>query len=106
MYNDAYAFTHLEPYAYFHGGYNEFYPTGNFIARMNLQQEPYTTEFISPNYDMPAGRNYHTITSVGRYLYMYGGNDGKRALDELWRFDSDKEIWEYATIFGAHPTPR
>ena len=44
---DNYAFAHIEPYVYFHGGYNENYPTGNFMARMNLEEDPLNPEIIS-----------------------------------------------------------
>lgn len=87
--NDAYAFAYVEPYVYSHGGYNENFHTGNFIARLKISEEPLVTEMISPNYDMPSGRSYHTITAVGKYLYMFGGHDGRSALDELWRFDAE-----------------
>ena len=33
---DAYAFAHIEPYVYFHGGYSELHHQGNFISRINV----------------------------------------------------------------------
>ena len=37
---------------------------------------------------------------------MFGGNDGEKALDELWSFDAEKEISEYIDIYGIQPSRR
>ena len=103
---DAYAFAHIEPYVYFHAGYSDTHPTGNFISRLNINEEPLKAEIISPSYDMPAGRSYHSITAIGNKLYMFGGHDGDKALDELWSFDVDNEHWEYIEIKGIKPSRR
>ena len=55
---------------------------------------------------MPSGRSYHSLTAIGNKLYMFGGNDGEKALDELWSFDAEKEIWEYIDIYGIQPSRR
>ena len=92
---DAYAFAHIEPYVYFHGGYTTTHSVGNFISRLNINEEPLKAEIISPTFDMPSGRSYHSLTAIGNKLYMFGGYDGETALDELWALDSDQEKWEY-----------
>ena len=74
---DAYGFALIEPYVYLHGGYSDLYPTGNFISRINVNKEPYIAEIISPSFDMPAGRSYHSLTAIGNKLYMFGGHDGQ-----------------------------
>ena len=87
---DAYAFTYIDPYVYFHGGYSTTHPVGNFISRLNMNEEPLKAEIISPTFDMPSGRSYQSLTAIGNKLYMFGGLDGELALDELWAFDEDK----------------
>ena len=84
---DVYAFAHIEPNVYFHGGYTLTHHTGNFISRLNMNEEPLKAEIISPSFDMPSGRSYHSLTAIGNKLYMFGGHDGEIALDELWAFD-------------------
>ena len=86
---DVYAFAHIEPYVYFHGGYTLTHPVGNFISRLNMNDEPLKAEIISPSFDMPSGRSYHSLTAIGNKLYMFGGHDGEIALDELWAFDTN-----------------
>ena len=86
---DVYAFAHIEPYVYFHGGYTTTHPVGNFISRLNMNEEPLKADIISPTFDMPSGRSYHSLTAIGNKLYMFGGYDGETALDELWALDSD-----------------
>ena len=103
---DAYAFAHIEPYIYFHGGYSTEYHMGHFISRLNMNEESLQAEIISPNVDIPSGRSYHSLTAIGNKLYMFGGNDGERALDELWSFDVEKEKWEYIETFGEQPSRR
>ena len=71
-----------------------------------MNEEPYTAKIISPSFDMPAGRSYHSLTSIGNKLYMFGGHDGKQTLDELWAFDVDKEKWAYIEIYGIKPAHR
>ena len=92
---DAYAFAHIEPYVYLHAGFSDLYPMGNFVSRIKVDEEPFKAEIISPTFDMPAGRLYHSLTAIGNKLYMFGGHNGVNALDELWAYDVDKEIWEY-----------
>ena len=103
---DSYAFAHIEPYVYFHGGYNENYPTGNFMARINLEEDPLNTEIISYSIDMPSGRSYHSLTAVGNKLYMFGGHDGEKTLDELWSYDVGEAKWDYIPSFGINPSKR
>ena len=103
---DVYGFAQIEPYVYFHSGYSTTHPAGNFISRINMSEEPLKAEIISPTFDMPSGRSYHSLTAIGNKLYMFGGHDGEKALDELWAFDSDQEAWEYIEIYGIQPSRR
>jgi len=103
---DAYAWAYSAPNVYFHGGYHSSYPVGNFIAKINLSVEPLQTVEEAASYDMPSGRSYHTITPVGSKLYMFGGNDGTKPLDELWIYSSDTNIWEFKEVFGTKPARR
>jgi Galactose oxidase, central domain len=35
----------------------------------------------------PSGRYYHTVTSVGSKLFVFGGKIGKTALNDMWALD-------------------
>jgi hypothetical protein len=35
----------------------------------------------------PSGRYYHTVTSVGSKLFIFGGKIGKTTLNDMWAFD-------------------
>ena len=89
----CYAFEYVEPYVYFHGGYDENEIKGNFIASVDLREEPLLTEIISLGADFPKGRSYHSLTAIGHKLYMFGGFDGVDVLDEFWEFDTITEVW-------------
>ncbi len=36
----------------------------------------------------PSPRQGHTFTSIGKFLYCFGGTDGKRSFDSLFVFDT------------------
>jgi hypothetical protein len=56
----------------------------------------------------PAGREDHTWTvdADGRYAYLYGGRDGARELDDLWRYDLRRDRWRRVTPRGRGPGAR
>ena len=89
----CYAFEHVEPYVYFHGGYDDNKIKGNFIASIDLRMEPLVTKKVAPTADFPKGRSKHSLTAIGNKLYMFGGSDGEAVLDEFWEFDTIKEDW-------------
>ena len=41
----------------------------------------------------PAHRQGHLILAAKDRLYVFGGNDGARVIDDFWSFDSAREKW-------------
>jgi N-acetylneuraminic acid mutarotase len=58
--------------------------------------------------DGPAAREDHTWTvdAEGRYAYLFGGRDGARVFDDLWRFDLASDAWERLRPRGGTPAAR
>jgi hypothetical protein len=56
----------------------------------------------------PAAREDHTWTvdADGRFAYLFGGRDGARTFDDLWRYDLATDAWQRLTPRGAKPAPR
>ena len=56
----------------------------------------------------PAAREDHTWTvdREGRFAYLFGGRDGDREFDDLWRYDLAKDTWKRISPKGATPEPR
>ncbi len=56
----------------------------------------------------PSAREDHTWTvgAGGRAAYLFGGRAGGRALDDLWRFDLQRDRWQRVTVKGERPQAR
>ena len=56
----------------------------------------------------PAAREDHTWTvdGEGRFAYLFGGRDGDREFDDLWRYDLTSDTWKRISPKGATPEPR
>jgi hypothetical protein len=56
----------------------------------------------------PAAREDHTWTvdGEGRYAYLFGGRDGSKDFDDLWRYDLQNDSWEKLSPPGGSPQPR
>ena len=50
-----------------------------------------TTNFV-PSVDLGC-RAAHSCDKVGNFLYIFGGWNGKKALNDLYVLDLDKLIW-------------
>ncbi|XP_065826736.1 leucine-zipper-like transcriptional regulator 1 [Oscarella lobularis] len=53
-----------------------------------------------------ARRSKHTIVSWGTAIYVFGGDNGKRMLNDLLRFDCQDNSWGRVVTTGAPPAPR
>eukprot|EP00210_Caulerpa_lentillifera_P002561 g2456.t1 len=47
-----------------------------------------------------------SITEDGRKLYLFGGFDGSRSLNDLYTFDIEKQIWNSISTLNACPQGR
>lgn len=73
-----------------------------------------TVEFNQPSWRRitpargPAAREDHTWTvdDEGRYAYLFGGRDGGKDFDDLWRYDLENDSWERLSPPGGSPQPR
>ena len=55
---------------------------------------------------LPCGRCGHTMNTYKDSLYVFGGYDGKRWLNDLYQFNTQSLVWSQVTITGPSPQPR
>ncbi|XP_062507992.1 leucine-zipper-like transcriptional regulator 1 isoform X2 [Corticium candelabrum] len=53
-----------------------------------------------------ARRSKHTVVSWGDAIYVFGGDNGKRMLNDLLRFDCKDNSWGRVVSTGSPPAPR
>lgn len=51
-------------------------------------------------------RSKHTVVAYKDAMYVFGGDNGKRMLDDLLRFDVKEKSWGRAFATGTPPAPR
>ncbi|KAG6976039.1 hypothetical protein JG688_00001761 [Phytophthora aleatoria] len=57
--------------------------------------------------DCPAGRYGHAVASVDdEKMFVFGGWDGKKSMNDLWVFDSTTFTWRRPKCSGKPPSPR
>jgi hypothetical protein len=58
--------------------------------------------------DGPSAREDHTLTvdEMGDGAYLFGGRAGRRAFDDLWRYDLVADRWELLDPAGDRPEAR
>lgn len=54
----------------------------------------------------PSARACHTLTRLGRKLYMYGGYDGAKCFNDIDVLDLDTMTWIQPNVSGALPQAR
>jgi hypothetical protein len=52
----------------------------------------FSNQFVRVNVDLGC-RAAHSCDKVGNFLYIFGGWNGKKALNDLYVLDLDKLIW-------------
>ncbi|XP_063992111.1 leucine-zipper-like transcriptional regulator 1 [Diachasmimorpha longicaudata] len=73
---------------------------GPFGTVHRWQQMPDCDEFVG------ARRSKHTVVSYKDAIYVFGGDNGKRMLNDLLRFDVKEKSWGRAFATGTPPAPR
>ena len=53
--------------------------------------------------NIPCARNAHSITVVGKNLFLYGGHSGNKHLKDLYIFNSEINEWSEPNFFGSAP---
>ncbi|XP_053997086.1 leucine-zipper-like transcriptional regulator 1 [Hylaeus anthracinus] len=73
---------------------------GPFETVHRWQRMPEFDEFVG------ARRSKHTVVAYKDAIYVFGGDDGKRMLNDLLRFNVKEKYWGPALAAGAPPAPR
>ncbi|KAL0099827.1 hypothetical protein PUN28_019914 [Cardiocondyla obscurior] len=73
---------------------------GPFETVHRWQRMPECDEFVG------ARRSKHTIVAHKDDIYVFGGDNGKRMLNDLLRFDVKEKSWGRAFATGTPPAPR
>ena len=54
----------------------------------------------------PGARESHTLTTVGSRVFVFGGFDGSRVLNDLYAFDLQTGMWSQHVHTGVSPPAR
>lgn len=61
---------------------------------------------ISQKSVKPSQRSYATLTTVNDYVVLFGGNNKRRCLNDVFLFDSKSRTWVQPVILGQTPKAR
>lgn len=56
--------------------------------------------------EWPSARHSHSMVAYGSHLYMFGGYNGEKALDDLYSFDVQTCLWKKEKTAGRIPYAR
>ncbi|XP_076681889.1 leucine zipper like transcription regulator 1 isoform X2 [Andrena cerasifolii] len=73
---------------------------GPFETVHRWQRMPECDEFVG------ARRSKHTVVAYKDAIYVFGGDNGERMLNDLLRFDVKEKSWGRALATGVPPAPR
>ncbi|XP_043667099.1 leucine-zipper-like transcriptional regulator 1 isoform X1 [Vespula pensylvanica] len=73
---------------------------GPFETVHRWQRMPECDEFVG------ARRSKHTVVAYKDAIYVFGGDNGSRMLNDLLRFDVKEKSWGRAFATGTPPAPR
>eukprot|EP00298_Acanthocystis_sp_HF-20_P016336 c21453_g1_i2.p1 GENE.c21453_g1_i2~~c21453_g1_i2.p1 ORF type:complete len:300 (-),score=150.23 c21453_g1_i2:23-922(-) len=54
----------------------------------------------------PTPRSGHSMTAIGRFIYIFGGTDGVQSFNNLYVFDIESMTWYLKETKGDLPSPR
>ncbi|KAG8080376.1 hypothetical protein GUJ93_ZPchr0007g3241 [Zizania palustris] len=60
----------------------------------------------SSDEEWPCARHSHSLVPYGSKLFMFGGHDGQRTLNDLYSFDTTTLRWNKENTNGRSPSPR
>eukprot|EP00128_Syssomonas_multiformis_P000784 Colp12_sorted_trinity150504_noHs@35342 len=66
---------------------------------------PLNTWAECPNYP-GYGINKHTTVAHGEKVYIFGGDDGHKMLNDLVRYNVEQKTWSKVYTSGTAPAPR
>jgi N-acetylneuraminic acid mutarotase len=71
-----------------------------------MDLETYTWSEIVITGTVPIPRNNHRTATYGNKIYVQGGHDGSKWLDDLFIFDTSTCNWNKVNITGYKPSAR
>lgn len=54
----------------------------------------------------PNPRYGHSLCGSGTKMYLCGGHDGRTFLNDIWCYETDKQVWSCLPTNGTIPSPR
>ncbi|KXZ44732.1 hypothetical protein GPECTOR_63g57 [Gonium pectorale] len=60
---------------------------------------------LEPSGQLPPKRSYHTMTSLGRKLYVFGGCGEEGRLNDLYEYDAEANAWRALAAPAAEAVP-
>ncbi|KAK3242846.1 hypothetical protein CYMTET_47464 [Cymbomonas tetramitiformis] len=89
---------------YCFGGYSNNYHNDMFVLDFETMQ--WVT--VTPYGQVPTARRCHSInvSEDGRKLWLFGGFDGQRTLNDLFIFEVDRQTWTSPAVTGLIPCAR
>ena len=101
---------------YVHGGHDgDRWLSDMFVLDASiLAVEPFdpskltqmTWQRLEPSGFVPMSRACHSLSRVGRKLYLFGGYDGSRCFNDMDVFDLDTLRWSQTSVSGSIPLAR
>mmetsp|Transcript_10915 Transcript_10915/g.40700 ORF Transcript_10915/g.40700 Transcript_10915/m.40700 type:complete len:862 (-) Transcript_10915:1265-3850(-) len=66
---------------------------------------PSSESDTNPQHVLPSPRYHHTAQMVSTDMIVYGGTDGKRGFNDVWRYQTHTSRWIQLNILGEAPDP-
>ena len=91
---------------YIFGGYDGLYR--NDFHRYNYRTNTWNimTDSLGANEFWPKPRYRTTSTVLGDNMFIFGGHDGSRQLNDFYAWSFKNETWTEVQFFGSPPSPR
>eukprot|EP01135_Chromosphaera_perkinsii_P004079 Nk52_evm10s268 gene=Nk52_evmTU10s268 len=92
------------------GGHGDKPVYNNDLYMLDVKQMKEGWKRLYPKGIVPSAREGHTLTALGTMIYLFGGVQETEAYigedEEIWRYDTTKNIWEKLSVTGTRPHAR
>lgn len=79
----------------------------NLLVEVILNDDKRNFTTISYNsFNYPSPRTCHSLTQINNFLYLFGGQNEKFYLDDLWTYSTVHQSWTASITKGSGPTER
>ncbi|TKY73289.1 Host cell factor [Spatholobus suberectus] len=89
---------------YLFGGYGKFNCQTNQVHVFDTLRQSWSEPVIKG--PPPTPRDSHSCTVVGDNLFVFGGTDGTKLLNDLYILDTSSHTWIFPTVRGEAPEAR